>query len=204
MAVAWTVRVGSEDLYRQTVSGAERVGTRMSMEAKRDFVADLALTHGQHLRRYLARRVRNRCDIPDIIQEVFLRLLCVPNQESIRSPEAYLFTVARHVAQQHVLRESVAPGAELNTMLSGLTAAGDPAAGDPVLEISALECLEGLEQALEDLTPKARAAFLFHRRDGLTLDEIGIRLGVSRPMAKKYLAKALVQFRKRLDSEQRS
>jgi len=171
----------------------------MAVEGKRDLVADLASTHGESLRRFLARRVRNRFDIPDIIQEVFLRLLRVPNQESIRSPEAYLFTVARHVAQQHLLRESGAPSAELHTLLSGSTADADPA-----LEISALECLEGLEQALEDLTPKARAAFLFHRRDGLTLDEIGLRLGVSRPMAKKYLAKALVQFRKRLDSEQGS
>jgi RNA polymerase sigma-70 factor (ECF subfamily) len=168
----------------------------MAVEGKRDLVADLASTHGEQLRRFLARRVRNRFDIPDIIQEVFLRLLRVPNQESIRSPEAYLFTVARHVAQQHLLRESVPPSAEWHMMQNGLTAAADPA-----LEISALECLQGFEQALSDLTPKARAAFLLHRWDGLTLDEIGIRLGVSRPMAKKYLAKALVQFRRRLESE---
>jgi RNA polymerase sigma-70 factor (ECF subfamily) len=168
----------------------------MAVEGKRDLVADLAMTHGEQLRRFLARRVRNRCDIPDIIQEVFLRLLRVPNQESIRSPEAYLFTVARHVAQQHLLRQSLAPGAEFHLLLNGAIADADP---DPELEISALECLEGLEQALEDLTPKARAAFLLHRRDGLTLDEIGMRLGVSRPMAKKYLAKALVQFRKQLE-----
>jgi RNA polymerase sigma-70 factor (ECF subfamily) len=171
----------------------------MAVEGKRDLVADLAMTHGEQLRRFLARRVRNRFDIPDIIQEVFLRLLRVPNQESIRSPEAYLFTVARHVAQQHLLRQSITPDAEFHTLLNGSIAGADPA-----LEISALQCLEGLERALEDLTPKARAAFLLHRRDGLTLDEIGMRLGVSRPMAKKYLAKALVQFRKRLDSEQGS
>ena len=168
----------------------------MAVEVKRDLVADLAASHGEHLRRFLARRVRNRFDIPDIIQEVFLRLLRVPNQDSIRSPEAYLFTVARHVAQQHLLREAASPSTELQSML-----AERPADSDPALELSAHECLEGLEQALDELTPKARAVFLFHRRDGLTLDEIGARLGVSRPMAKKYLAKALVQFRKRLESQ---
>jgi RNA polymerase sigma factor (sigma-70 family) len=104
--------------------------------------------------------------------------------------------VARHVAQQHMLREAASPSAELQNVLA------EPSADcDPALEISAHECLEGLEQALDELTPKARAVFLFHRRDGLTLDEIGARLGVSRPMAKKYLAKALMQFRKRLESQ---
>jgi len=40
-----------------------------------------------------------------------------------------------------------------------------------------------------------RATFVLHRRDGLTLEEIGKQLGVSRPMVKKYLAKALIQCR---------
>jgi len=171
-------------------------GLPVAIEGKRDWVADLATNHGEPLRRFVARRVRNRADIADIVQEVFLRLLRVPNQESIRSPEAYLFTVARHVAQQHLLREAATPHtSELEDML--VEPAGE---ADPALEVSAQECVVELEQALQDLTPKARAVFLLHWRDGLTLDEIAGRLGVSRPMVKKYLAKALVQFRKRLDS----
>jgi len=43
----------------------------------------------------LLARVRNIADVPDITQEVYLRMLRVPNVESIRSPEAYLFTVAQ-------------------------------------------------------------------------------------------------------------
>ena len=55
------------------------------------------------------KRVRNAADVPDMLQEVYLRMLRVPNVESIRSPEAYLFTVAQHVVQQHSLRQSAAP-----------------------------------------------------------------------------------------------
>jgi RNA polymerase sigma-70 factor (ECF subfamily) len=72
------------------------------------------------------------------------------------------------------------------------------APNDPALEVSAQQSIEELERALQTLSPKARATFLYHRRDGLTLEEIGSRLGVSRPQAKKYLAKALLQFRKQL------
>jgi DNA-directed RNA polymerase specialized sigma24 family protein len=36
---------------------------------------------------------------------------------------------------------------------------------------------------------------MLHRRDGLSFDEIAVRLDTSRPMVKKYLMKALLQLR---------
>ena len=169
---------------------------RLAADSKQALVAGLALSHGARLRRFLLSRVRNACDVPDIIQEVFLRFLRVPDHEAIRSPEAYLFTVARHVAQQHTLSQSaISLSIELQDMLTERIEAPN----DPALEISAQQSIEELERALQALSPKARATFLFHRRDGLTLEEIGRRLGVSRPQAKKYLAQALLQFRKRLE-----
>jgi RNA polymerase sigma factor (sigma-70 family) len=173
---------------------------RLGTEEKHAFVEELALRHGENLRRFLRPRVRNAADIPDIIQEVYLRLLRVPNHETIRTPEAYIFTIAQHVAQQHSLQSAADAGsAELTSVLSELRAATD---ADPALEVSALECLEDLDQALKQLGPKVQATFLFHRRDGMSIDEIGERLGISRAMAKKYIVRALVHFRKRLNSSE--
>src|SRR5262249_48215701 len=136
---------------------------------------------------------------PDIIQEVFLRMLRVPDNEAIRSPEAYLFTVALHVAQQHAMRESAQPpSVEVSELLMQLEAASD---SDPSLQAQAQECLETFVSALERLSPKVRATFLLHRYHGLTLEQISAELGISFPMAKKYLVKALLQFRQRLDGE---
>jgi RNA polymerase sigma-70 factor (ECF subfamily) len=108
-----------------------------------------------------------------------------------------LFTVAQHVAQQHALRQSATPpSVELTRMLNPPRAAPD---ADPMLEVDAQQCLEKLQGALDRLSPKARATFMLHRRDGLSFDEIGAQLGISRPMVKKYLMKALMQFRQRLE-----
>jgi hypothetical protein len=63
----------------------------------RNFVASIAARYGRRLRRFLSVRLRNTADVPDLAQEVFLRLLRVEGYESIRSPEAYLFTIASHV-----------------------------------------------------------------------------------------------------------
>jgi RNA polymerase sigma factor (sigma-70 family) len=166
------------------------------MEGTRAFVEELAAQHSEHLRRYLRTRVRNAADIPDLVQEVFLRLLRIPNFETIRAPEAYIFTIAYHVAQQHSLRSAVsASSVELGEVLSEVLAASE---GDPALEVSAQQCVQELDDALQELSPKIQFTFLSYRRDGLSMDEISERLGISKPMAKKYLVKALVHFRKRL------
>ena len=171
----------------------------MPIENPQTLVADLAATHGDQLRRFLVARVRNLADVPDIVQEVYLRMLRIPNIESIRSPEAYLFTVAQHVVQQHTLRQSATPpSVELTQMLDIPSATPEV---DPVLAAEAAECVEQLQGAMEELSSKVRATFLMHRRDGLSLDDIAIRLGISRAMVKKNLMKALLYFRQRLEKD---
>lgn len=174
---------------------AQILESLLRVEDPQSLVAGLVATHGNQLRRFLLARVRNIDDVPDIVQEVYLRMLRVPNIESIRSPEAYLFTVAQHVVYQHTLsRSATPPSVELMQILNPPA----PPDSDPALETGALQCLEQLQGALEELAPKIRATFLLHRRDGLSLDEIGKRLGISRGMVKKYLMKALMHFRQRL------
>jgi RNA polymerase sigma-70 factor (ECF subfamily) len=172
----------------------------LRIEDPQTLVADLAASHGDQLRRFLVARVRNVADVPDIVQEVYLRMLRVPNIESIRSPEAYLFTVAQHVVQQHTLRQiATPPSVELTQMLDIQSATPDV---DPVLATDAAQCIEQLQGAMEELSPKVRATFLLHRRDGLSFNDIGTRLGISRPMVKKNLMKALMHFRQRLEQVQ--
>src|ERR671910_3160229 len=107
----------------------------MSAEAARALITGLVASHGVKLRRFLLLRVRNAVDVPDILQEVYLRMLRVPSVESIRSPEAYLFTVAQHVIQQHALKQSTTPPlVELSRLLNSPPAAPDV---DPALDLDA-------------------------------------------------------------------
>jgi RNA polymerase sigma factor (sigma-70 family) len=160
-------------------------------------IEEFVSTYGPQLRRFLLARVRNSSDVPDLLQEIYLRMLRVSRLESIQSPEAYLFTVTRHVFQQHALqRAKILESTELMQLLDS------PAAGpetDPALQVAAQQTLDVLQRALEDLSPRVRAVFLLHRRDGMSIDDIGEKLGVSRPMVKKYLVRALMKLRKQLE-----
>jgi RNA polymerase sigma factor (sigma-70 family) len=157
------------------------------------FVAALVASHGAQLRSFLFSRVRNSFDVPDLVQEVYLRMMRIPHVESVRSPEAYLFTVAQHVLQQHTLKQSTsAPTADFQHTLTERAFASMT---DPPLEVQAEQCLERLQTVLDQLSPKVRATFLLSRRDGLSFDEIAARLATTRPMAKKYLMTALTRLR---------
>jgi RNA polymerase sigma factor (sigma-70 family) len=168
---------------------------------KQALVADIEKQHGARLRRFLAARLRTSLadDVPDLAQEVFLRLLRINHLETIRSSEAYLFTVAFHVLHQHVLRHSTMPETvEINTLISEMEAAPE---SDPAMQAERLQQLRELQRALDGLSAKAQAVLLLHRRDGYSLEEIAGQLGISRAMAAKYLSKALLHCRQRMQEK---
>jgi RNA polymerase sigma factor (sigma-70 family) len=156
------------------------------------FVAAVASRYGRQLQRYLISRLRQSREAPDLAQEVYLRLLRVERHELIRNPEAYLITIANNLLHEHALRQAAAPPTtDIDTAFAQLQASGP----DPAEQADTQQRMQEIERVLDKLSPKAQATLLMHRRDGYSLEEIGAQLGVSRAMAKKYLAKALVHCR---------
>lgn len=160
----------------------------------------MAARYGRRLRRFLSVHLRNVHDVPDLAQEVFLRLLRVSRQDAIRNPEAYLFTVASHVLHQHALRQSAAPPFVDITEIADVTDAPPEltasAGEDPALRAETSERMERLERILARLPPRVGAALVLHRIGGYTVQEIADTLGVARETAKKYLARAAEHCRK--------
>ena len=169
----------------------------MTPNDKQTYVAEIEKQHGQRLRRFLASRLRHQAaDVHDLAQEVFLRLLRIDHHETIRSSEAYLFTVAFHVLHQHVLRRAAMPETvEITALIEELESTPR---SDPATQVETQQQLEELQGALMQLPAKAQAVLLMHRRDGYSLEEIGKKLGFSRAMAAKYLSRALLHCRQRL------
>lgn len=153
----------------------------------------IASHYGARLKRFFTLRLRNESDAPDLAQEVFLRLMRVEHYETIRSPEAYLFTVASHVLHQHTLRQAAIPASlDISEVFAELQLISDD---DPAVRAEGQEKLRELERALASMPVKISATLLLHRFAGLTIEEIGRQIGVSRPAAKKYLARALIECR---------
>jgi RNA polymerase sigma factor (sigma-70 family) len=168
------------------------------IQTRRNFVASIEKSHSQQLRRFLAVRLRNAgADVPDLVQEVYLRLLRLKDHEAIRNPQAYLYTIASHVLHQYTLRRAAAP----TTMdpLDVVNALQSNTASDPAEEADVEQRMEQLGRALEEHSPRAYAVLIMYRCEGLTLKQIGKRLGISDVMARKYLMRAMKYCDQQLD-----
>jgi RNA polymerase sigma-70 factor (ECF subfamily) len=176
----------------------------MKITRKESFITMAVDRHGRPLLKFLVSRLPNAADAPDLVQEVYLRILRIGRPELIRCPEAYLFTIAAHMASEYTLRRSKRP---IYIALDETTPLELPADIELVTtatpEHAAMNAdrIRSLERVLAQLSPKARAVLVWHRRDGCTYEEIAERLGVSRNMVKKYLSQALAYCRKNIDKD---
>jgi RNA polymerase sigma-70 factor (ECF subfamily) len=169
----------------------------LATDPKHAFLVSIERAHGRQLRRFLAARLRKSpADVPDLMQEVFLRLLRIPDHETIRNPQAYLYTIASHVLQQHALKQAHTPALAATAELAFEIAPVQEL--DPATEVATEQAFEALDRSLQALSPRAHMTLVLSRCNGMPLQEIADRLGVSRGQVKKYLARALLHVREHL------
>jgi RNA polymerase sigma-70 factor (ECF subfamily) len=163
-----------------------------------DWISRLFDESGQDLLRFLARRLGNETDAEDLAQEVYLRLMRVDRVERVQNHRAYALRVAAHVAHEwRMLARNRMPHSS-----DGLDMQESASSGPLELAVQAQE-MRCLAQALATLNPVCRAVVLLHKRDRLTLEEIGAHVGCSVPMVRKHLAWGLMVCQEALARGQR-
>lgn len=144
--------------------------------------------YGEHhgwLKHWLTRKLHSAFDADDVAQDTFLRVMNGESLAAIRDPKSFLCTIAKRVMvdlfRRHALEKAYMD------MLAQLPEALAPS---PELHQLQLETLQQIDRMLDGLSAKARQAFLLSQLEGLTYNEIALRLSVSVSSVKKYVAKA--------------
>jgi len=154
------------------------------------------IDHVPWLKRYLGKRLRRPQDVDDLVQEVYLRMLRVPDDSMIQNPHAYLITVANNLLKEHWSQERRERGA---------FDVDDPALQDELgvlpgfgagLDLEARKRI--LLRALRELPPKCQAVIVMHYFHDMSYDEIAARLEMTPHNVKKYVTKGLKHFRLRM------
>lgn len=165
-------------------------------ETKQSLVARLFAQHGGALQAFLYRRVRRHSDAAELAQEVYVRMLRVPDMTTVRNPEGYLFAIASNLAKEHSHR---------GPSESGVLDIDDPAVQEQLAVLPAFggeldreRRIERLREVLDQLSPKCRAVVVLQYWHGLSYEDIAGRLGVSTNMVKKYVSHALMHCRRRM------
>jgi RNA polymerase sigma-70 factor (ECF subfamily) len=152
--------------------------------------------HRTKLHSFFRRRLRTSADAPDLVQEVYLRLLRVSDKEAIRNPLFYLYTVANNlVKEQAALDHRRAFGVDIEEAPHHEALETSPAFDS---HLDTARRAERLKEVLAQLRPKCRAALVLRFTHGLSYRAIAVHLGVSPQMAKKYAAQGLSHCQRRM------
>ena len=165
-------------------------------EPKPSFVERLFAEHAGALQAFFRRRIQTQADAQDLAQEVYLRMLRISDQEAIRNPVLYLYTVANNLVKEHaVLDRRRAGGVDIEEVAAREELESLPAFDG---DLDAAQRVARLLVVLKQLSPKCQAAVALRFTEDLSYREVAMRLGVSPQMTKKYVARALVHCRRRM------
>lgn len=163
-------------------------------QQKQEFLTKLWSEHRAKLLGLIRRRIRTKSNAPDLVQEVYARLLKIKDTEAIRNPEGYLYKVTSNLLVEYGIREQYE--------VSHLSYADEWSIHAAMGVLPSLESELEAEQeaallalALKRLPAKVRRAMTLKYEDGLTYDEIATAMRVSPSSVKKYLAKGIALCR---------
>ena len=142
--------------------------------------------HHGWLHGWLRSRLGNAADAADLAQDTFLRVLLKQELLELRTPRAFLRTIARGLVIDHWRREELE-----RAYLESIAHLPEAEAPSAETREMLLELLEGIARLLDGLKPKVRSAFLLAQCEGLPHAQVAERLGVSVRSVERYVAEAL-------------
>ena len=122
-----------------------------------------------------------------------MRLLQLRNASTVGFLRAYLFKIASNLAIDRI-RERRPQTEEWNASIESVA---DPF--DIERSMLATEDYGLFLQCLDELTPKCREAFVLHRLQKRSTQQIAAQLSITPRMVRKHISRALIYCRHRLD-----
>jgi len=141
--------------------------------------------HGSWLLARLQRKLGNRWDAADLVQNTFLKVLTSFDAATVAEPRAVLTTVARSIWIDQLRRQALE-----RAYLEALAQQPENLVPPPEVRLIAIEALVEIDRMLDGLPLQAKQAFLMARIEGLSLGEIAAALGTSLATVKRRIAQA--------------
>jgi RNA polymerase sigma-70 factor (ECF subfamily) len=137
------------------------------------------------LMQYLQHSCRDKNEIADLRQEVYVRVYEAARKQIPNPARPFVFTIARNLLINRVRRERIVT-IESVVDLDALDVAIDTPGPDR--SAIARDELRRLQIAIDRLPPRCREAVILGRIEGLSGQEIAARMGISEAAVSKHLA----------------
>lgn len=165
--------------------------------ARATLIDRLARRYAAPLARFFERRVDVRDDVPDLVQDVFLKLSRMPDPSTIEQPDRFLFVTAANALRDRARREA-ARGAGLHDAWDDTIHPGSDFSPQRVLE--GREAVIRLRNALLELPERTRDIFVLRVLEGLKIADIARVIGISTRATEKHAARAMTHVTAALEA----
>ncbi len=136
------------------------------------------------LMQFLRRSWRNRSDVEDLCQDVYVRVYEAAQKQIPEPVKPFVFATARNLLINRVRREQIVPIESIGDLGALDIAADEPG---PDRNVMAREELRRLQAALDSLPPRCREAVILRKIEGLSRREIAVRMGISEDTVHRHL-----------------
>jgi len=138
--------------------------------------------------RFLSRRWRNKNDVEDLLQDVYVGVYEAAKKEMPHPVKPFVFTVARNLLINRSRREHVVPIQSVADIEALNISDNEPG---PERNVIAREELVRLQEALNRLPKRCREAVILRKIEGLSRREIGERMGITEQTVNRHLTNGM-------------
>jgi RNA polymerase sigma-70 factor (ECF subfamily) len=164
-----------------------------------DWFTGEVLPHEVLLMQFLQHNWRDKSEIADLRQEVYVRVYEAATQRIPEKPKQFLFVTARNLLIDRVRKAQIVPIAAATDVEMLEIAAEEPG---PDRVLVARDELRRMRDALDRLQPRWREAIILGRIEGLSRREIAQRMSVTELTVAQYLSLGISALIEILDDEQ--
>jgi RNA polymerase sigma-70 factor (ECF subfamily) len=143
------------------------------------------------LTQYLRNNWRNRADVADLLQDVYVHVYDAARKQRPKSTKSFVFMTARNLLVDRVRRDKVIP-LEAAEDLDALGIAADTPG--PEAQSVAREELRRVQAALDQIPARAREAFVLYHVENLSQREVAARMNISENTVGWYLKTGLEEI----------
>lgn len=158
----------------------------------------LVAQFGGVLLRFFERRVKDRAEAEDLVQEVFVRLMKRGDISQLEDLRGYLFETAASVLVDRARRRTSRRSEEHQSFDPALHGSHDISSEHVLI---GRETLSRAARALLELPERTRTVFVLRRLEGMRYQDIAERLGVSLSLVEKQVARAAAYLTQRMGDE---
>lgn len=136
------------------------------------------------LTNFLRHNWRNQADISDLLQDIYVRVFESARKALPISTRSFVFTIAHNLLVDRLRREQIIPLQAIENLEALGVAADAPGPDDHTI---AREELRRVQAALDLLPPRAREAVVLFQVQGLSRQEIAVRMGIAEKTVTSHL-----------------